>query len=97
VDSSLRPVERQSRLFLCDIVRHEQSQTAMQQRTRVEMAIVRDVVCGRAVDSDAIRTTPTTRWRYEGQTYYFCSKHCRDEFLTVPEKYLGDQGWLSGT
>ena len=31
-------------------------------------------------------TTP--RAEYEGQTYYFCSEGCRDEFLKKPQKYL---------
>lgn len=25
---------------------------------------------------------------YNGETYYFCSKHCKDEFVNNPEKYV---------
>jgi len=25
---------------------------------------------------------------YKGQTYYFCSQNCKDEFYQEPEKYL---------
>ena len=44
---------------------------------------VKDPVCGMDVDSvaDAGQT------EYKGQTYYFCSKGCKDTFDKEPGKY----------
>ncbi len=42
-----------------------------------------DPVCGMGVDP---RKTDI-KSEYDGQTYYFCSKLCRDKFLKDPEKY----------
>jgi P-type Cu+ transporter len=45
---------------------------------------VRDPVCGMMVDP---RTTP--HWQlYAGQTYYFCSAECMNNFLANPTKYI---------
>ena len=44
-----------------------------------------DPVCGMEVDP------ATAEWEYEngGQTYYFCSKGCMDDFMEDPGSYLG--------
>jgi len=44
----------------------------------------RDPVCGMNVEEgkNAIRS------EYKGQTYYFCSARCRDEFRRNPEAYV---------
>ncbi len=52
------------------------------------MAVQKDVVCGRDVDSEVILTTPVTRWIHEGRRYYFCSLQCRNQFVANPESYL---------
>ncbi len=45
-----------------------------------------DPVCGMRVDEqDAITTT------YHGQTFYFDSEDCREEFLEAPEDYVLDE------
>jgi YHS domain-containing protein len=46
-----------------------------------------DPVCGMDVDEKV-----KDRAEFEGQTYYFCSKDCRDEFQKSPEDYVGDEG-----
>jgi YHS domain-containing protein len=28
----------------------------------------------------------------DGETYYFCSKDCREEFEESPQDYIGDEG-----
>jgi Cu+-exporting ATPase len=35
--------------------------------------------------------------RYEGATYYFCSKDCKDEFEASPEDYIGGEEEMTGT
>lgn len=42
-----------------------------------------DPVCGMTIEeSDAVGTS-----EYEGTTYYFCSKDCKEEFDSAPEDY----------
>jgi len=50
-------------------------------RSMSEMAS--DPVCGMAVEREG-----TAHYRHDGQTYYFCSTACREEFATAPENYL---------
>jgi YHS domain-containing protein len=51
-----------------------------------------DPVCGMDVDEKA-----TERAEYEGQTYYFCSRDCKEEFESSPEDYIGDELEQTGT
>ena len=47
------------------------------------MAMVIDPVCGMRIDTeDAVATV-----EYEGKTYYFCSRACREAFLADPTSY----------
>jgi uncharacterized membrane protein YraQ (UPF0718 family)/YHS domain-containing protein len=43
-----------------------------------------DPVCGMKVDRSKAVTA-----RVEGETYFFCSEHCRSAFEAEPERYLG--------
>ena len=68
------------------------------------MAIVKDPVCGRELDTDemnrAVGTVPGgapevdptkgTRRFHEGKWYYLCSLACRNEFLGSPASYTPD-------
>lgn len=48
------------------------------------MAIsVTDPVCGRDVDPDDAEFVS----EYDGDTYYFCSEECQDEFDSDPARY----------
>lgn len=42
-----------------------------------------DPVCQMAVEREKASTA-----EWEGQTFYFCSKGCRNEFLAEPAEYL---------
>ena len=42
-----------------------------------------DPVCGMAVEREG-----TPHYRHDGQTYYFCSPGCRDEFAASPGRFL---------
>ncbi len=44
-----------------------------------------DPVCGMTVTKETAAGT----YVYKGQTYYFCSKACKDNFTKDPQKYLG--------
>ena len=47
------------------------------------VAMVIDPVCGMRIDTeDAVATV-----EYEGKTYYFCSRACREAFLADPPSY----------
>ncbi len=46
---------------------------------------VKDPVCGMDVET----TTAAGRTEHKGQTYYFCSSHCKAKFDIDPEQYLG--------
>ncbi len=50
----------------------------------VEMATVKDPVCGMDIDPDGA----AAKMEYKGQTYYFCSAACHDKFKREPEKYV---------
>ena len=49
------------------------------------MAMVKDVVCGMEIDSEAA----AAKSEYEGTTYYFCADDCKTEFDADPGKYVG--------
>ncbi|HUU65280.1 MAG TPA: heavy metal translocating P-type ATPase [Dehalococcoidales bacterium] len=51
-------------------------------REEVEMAIVKDPVCGMEIDPKSAASE-----EYRGKTYYFCSDACHDKFKAEPEKY----------
>lgn len=53
----------------------------------VEMATVKDPVCGMEIDPKSAATTA----EYKGETYYFCSAACHDKFKAEPEKYLAEE------
>jgi len=43
-----------------------------------------DPVCGMDVDKNAAAATSD----YKGETFYFCSTHCKDKFMDDPESFL---------
>jgi Cu+-exporting ATPase len=45
---------------------------------------LKDPVCGMEVTYD----TAQARSEYNGQTYYFCSIDCKEQFDRNPEKYV---------
>ena len=47
-----------------------------------------DPVCGMTVD---ISNPPGGTFRYEGTTYYFCSRGCRMDFEEDPVGYLSGE------
>ena len=49
-----------------------------------------DPVCGMAVEREG-----TPHYRHDGQTYYFCSPACRDEFAASPGRFLAPAAGLS--
>jgi len=52
-----------------------------------------DPVCGMEVDE----STTQEKAMFEGTTYYFCSKDCREEFEASPEDYIGGESEMTGT
>jgi Cu+-exporting ATPase len=45
--------------------------------------MVKDPVCGMEVSKDT-----KFKSEYNGNTYYFCSRSCKDEFDKNPKKYI---------
>jgi YHS domain-containing protein len=43
-----------------------------------------DPVCTMKVDEETTEFTSV----YDGQTYYFCSNACKEEFESNPERYI---------
>lgn len=43
-----------------------------------------DPVCGMTVEREKAAAT----MEYEGTTYYFCARGCRDEFAQEPRKFV---------
>lgn len=50
-------------------------------------AMVTDPVCGMAVD-----TSSAFHYDHEGRSWWFCSTHCRDEFIASPSAFVPTQG-----
>ena len=50
---------------------------------QVASAKVVDPVCGMSIDAEAAVTA-----EHEGETYHFCSAHCKEKFLEDPEKHM---------
>lgn len=48
---------------------------------------VRDPVCGRTINAE--RSQVYTE--YQGKTYHFCCKQCRESFLKKPERYAKEE------
>ena len=46
-----------------------------------------DPVCGMAVNSEVARAAGLTA-EHEGETYYFCGRGCRLEFLDDPQRFF---------
>lgn len=46
--------------------------------------LAKDLVCGMDVASEKAAATSS----YQGATYYFCARGCKEEFDKEPEKYL---------
>ena len=44
----------------------------------------RDVVCGMTADSPESYIA----YEYQGETFYFCSEHCLEQFKDEPDKYI---------
>ena len=53
----------------------------------VAPAEVLDPVCGMTISPD----DAVGHVDYKGQTYYFCSQSCIEQFRAAPEAYLGDR------
>jgi len=48
---------------------------------------LKDPICG----MDVTYETAQARSEYNGQTYYFCSLACKEEFDLNPEKYVSQE------
>ena len=46
--------------------------------------MAKDPVCGMQVDEKKAAATS----QYQGQTYYFCAKACKEKFDKAPMQYL---------
>ncbi len=50
--------------------------------------MAQDPVCKMEVEEGKAGATSV----YQGETYYFCSANCKDNFEKEPEKYAGKSG-----
>ncbi len=50
----------------------------------MDMDMKKDLVCGMEVDP---KTAPA-QTTYQGNTYYFCSTECKQDFDKDPQKYI---------
>ncbi len=56
----------------------------MKKRQREQEQDYRDPVCGMQIS----RMSAIEEYEYQGRTYYFCARVCREAFEAEPEKYL---------
>ena len=61
--------------------------------TNEQNSTARDPICGMSVNVKTAQQA--TR---DGETFYFCSEHCRDKFLSAPDgaKPTGKSGGCCG-
>ncbi|MDF7664227.1 heavy metal translocating P-type ATPase [Bifidobacterium sp. ESL0763] len=59
--------------------------TTMDMNMNAGASTVKDPVCGMMIDPK----TAAASLEHDGQTYYFCSQGCADNFAADPAKYLG--------
>jgi Cu+-exporting ATPase len=52
-----------------------------------------DPVCGMEVDERSTKDRVT----HQGQSYFFCSTDCKEEFEAAPEEYIGGDELRTGT
>lgn len=52
----------------------------------------RDSVCNMEIDEQSA----AGHSQYQGQTYYFCTESCKDEFDQNPEQYANQGGQSAG-
>ncbi len=64
--------------------KYEPEGVAFEEEARV---IVKDPVCGMEIEP----ATAYGKTEYADQTFYFCSKHCEEEFKKNPEKYASKE------
>lgn len=55
----------------------------MQGRVNIMADVQRDPVCDMEIDEQSA----AGRSQFQGQTYYFCTQSCKDEFDQNPEQY----------
>lgn len=55
----------------------------------------RDVVCDRLIDEEEAAEAKLVR-THKGQTYYFCSRRCMEEFDRDPAGYGRKPGFYAG-
>lgn len=48
-----------------------------------------DPVCKNVLSEEQVESTET----FKGKTYRFCCDHCREQFRSDPEKYIG-KNWF---
>ena len=53
-------------------------------KRQIEERSFKDPVCGMEVS----RLTAIEELDYQGKSYYFCSRHCREAFEAEPDKYI---------
>ena len=46
--------------------------------------MAKDPICGMEVDQN----TPAARTEHQGESYYFCSNNCKQQFESEPELYI---------
>lgn len=56
--------------------------------------MAKDVVCGMQVDEQRATSKGLTS-DYQGQTFYFCSPGCKQEFEKNPQQYAAKQAGQS--
>jgi Cu+-exporting ATPase len=81
-----KPVARCGAEIINPLIHHEHKQHDDEHHTGNPSTAI-DPVCGMQVD------VPDAKYRAEHneRTYYFCSIHCRDKFVTAPGTYLASK------
>ena len=54
-------------------------------KSAATVQMVTDPVCGMSVNPDRAAGS----FEYDGNTFYFCSEHCRQKFEDAPDRYIG--------
>jgi membrane fusion protein, copper/silver efflux system len=71
--------------FLIDSESRMNSAPAQMASHSGEAKVVKDLVCGMDVSPES---SATLKSQYKGETYYFCSEMCKNNFEAGPKKYM---------
>jgi len=68
------------------VTNYNNRQRKKEKKMKMSKTETKDPICGMSVDESSAFST-----KRDGQTFYFCSDHCRQKFLSAPTGAKSDE------